>query len=680
MHWLLMAALVFGTAASAHAESSFALDEQRTLSSVSAGNSGLSATRFGAFSPALAVDPSSRLGLIVWSADDASFMKGDDEDDDPNACTSNNESEKDRSKCLVDNEFEIFGVIRDTFNEELIIAPFRISVMGDDSETDAEERARYQARTPAVAWNPVSEEFLVVWRADDDTAPLVDDEFEIFGQRVNRKGELLGERIRISVMGDDEETDPAERRKFGAFEPAVAVEPVTGDYLVVWRGDHDAAPLVDNEFEIFGRVLSRQGVVQGEQFRISTMGDDSETSAGERRKYGAYRPSLAHNPVSGNFVVVWQGDDNRDGLVNNEHEIFAQQVNPLGSLVGARVRVSNMGPDGNPDFDALAPAIAVDPETGTHLVVWHGDTLSGVLVEDEFEVFGRLLDADLNFLNETRRISIMGSDSESDPEERRKYRGEFADVAWRSKEQEFLVVWHGDSATPPLVDNEYEVFGRFVKRDGSMPHGRFRISIQGNDKEEDPAERVKHVAERPALADGAGGFFVTWSGGKDGNQQIRARRAASKHAVLALRVERAKDFFTVPEPIVFKLELFNVGQETADDVEIVVTQTEDFPMLFRGCKNVRNGNVCELGDVPADSKIDLELELGTEHLRLGDPQRSLVTLRTLSSTALSAPAAARKLDELAAVTLTEKGGSGAMQWPWLLALLGFAFLSGGRRR
>ena len=38
---------------------------------------------------------------------------------------------------------------------------------------------------PAVAYNSTNNEYLVVWAGDDNTAPLVDDEFEIFGQRLN---------------------------------------------------------------------------------------------------------------------------------------------------------------------------------------------------------------------------------------------------------------------------------------------------------------------------------------------------------------------------------------------------------------------------------------------------------------------------------------------------------------
>jgi len=41
----------------------------------------------------------------------------------------------------------------------------------------------YRAWYPAVAYNSAEDEYLVVWQGDDNTAPLVDEEYEIYGQR-----------------------------------------------------------------------------------------------------------------------------------------------------------------------------------------------------------------------------------------------------------------------------------------------------------------------------------------------------------------------------------------------------------------------------------------------------------------------------------------------------------------
>ena len=43
---------------------------------------------------------------------------------------------------------------------------------------------------------------------------------------------------------------------------------------------------------------------------------------------------------------------------------WAQPITSLGATVGAAVRVSAMGPDGDPDFQALHPAITHNPQSG----------------------------------------------------------------------------------------------------------------------------------------------------------------------------------------------------------------------------------------------------------------------------------------------------------------------------
>ena len=59
---------------------------------------------------------------------------------------------------------------------------FRISNMGPDGNT------RFFALDPAIAYNSSANEYLIIWAADDENGALVDDEFEIYAQRVNAAG------------------------------------------------------------------------------------------------------------------------------------------------------------------------------------------------------------------------------------------------------------------------------------------------------------------------------------------------------------------------------------------------------------------------------------------------------------------------------------------------------------
>src|SRR5437763_325335 len=56
-------------------------------------------------------------------------------------------------------------------------------------------------------------------------------------------------------------------------------------------------------------------------------------------------------------------------------------------------RISHMGPDGNPTYGAFDPAVAYNGAANEYLVVWDGDDNTGLLVNDEFEIFGHRLSA-----------------------------------------------------------------------------------------------------------------------------------------------------------------------------------------------------------------------------------------------------------------------------------------------
>lgn len=43
---------------------------------------------------------------------------------------------------------------------------------------------------------------------------------------------------------------------YEAWEPDLAYDNVQDEYLVVWRGDEELAPLVNNEWEVFGQRLT----------------------------------------------------------------------------------------------------------------------------------------------------------------------------------------------------------------------------------------------------------------------------------------------------------------------------------------------------------------------------------------------------------------------------------------
>ncbi|MHC4948204.1 MAG: hypothetical protein ACYTG1_08075, partial [Planctomycetota bacterium] len=116
-------------------------------------------------------------------------------------------------------------------------------------------------------------------------------------------------------------------------------------------------------------------------FRISSMGFMNDPGA------DAIDPAVAYNPVNDEFLVVWSADD----AVNDELEIYGQRIDAAtGAELGTDdFRISDMGPDGNTDFDARTPAVVYNPTAHEYLVVWSGDDATN----DELEIFVQRLDA-----------------------------------------------------------------------------------------------------------------------------------------------------------------------------------------------------------------------------------------------------------------------------------------------
>ncbi|MCC6831102.1 MAG: choice-of-anchor C family protein [Thermoleophilia bacterium] len=366
---------------------------------------------------------------------------------------------------------------------------FRVSDMGPDGS------ALYTAWEPRVTYNPDAREYVVVWSGDDNTAPLVDNENEIFAQRISAAGAEVGANdVRISDMGPDGNA------AYDALNPRIAYNGAAHEYLVVWEGDDNTAPLVDNETEIFAQRLSPAlAEVGANDVRISDMGADGNAA------HDASRPDVAWNPVAGEYLAVWSGDDDTGPLVDNENEIFAQRLSGALAQTGANdARISDMGADGATTAAALTPAVAVNRADGGYLVAWSGDDASGGTVDDEFEIHAQILTpAGAETGVNDRRISGMGPDGSA------VYRALTPDVAWSDAADQYLVTWTGNDDAAGLSDSETEVYAQRLLATGAE-HGPddLRVSVMGADG--DPADTVG----RPAVAapDGRLAFLAVWDG------------------------------------------------------------------------------------------------------------------------------------------------------------------------
>ncbi|HEY73371.1 MAG: hypothetical protein B6I34_09635 [Anaerolineaceae bacterium 4572_32.1] len=304
---------------------------------------------------------------------------------------------------------------------------FVLSSMGPYGNAD------YDALNPAVAYNSQDNQYLVVWSGSDDIVG----EYEIWGQRVNAAtGAQIGADFQISFMG------PADDPDYDAEEPDVAYNSQSNEYLVVWSADHYA----DGEFEIFARRVDADGDLLGSMARVSVMGPGVDPN------YDATDPAVAYNSIDNTYLVVWDGDDDTGALVDGEFEIWGRRLNASAEMLAAQFRISDMGPDGDADYDARDPDVAYSGVSGyEYLVVWEGDSNTGLLANNEFEIWGQQLEADGDETGTNDfRISDMGESGDADLDALNPA------VAYNSTDYQYLVVWEGDDYTA----NEFDIFGQ----------------------------------------------------------------------------------------------------------------------------------------------------------------------------------------------------------------------------
>ncbi len=382
-----------------------------------------------ASSPSVAYNPVANQYLVAWSASD---VGGD----------------------------EIFARLVDAAGAP-VGAQFRISDMGPPMA------AGFDAGRPAVAYNARRNEYLVVWSGDDDAGPLVDDEFEIFAQRLSAAGAELGANDRrISEMGPNGDT------AYFARGPAIAYNPTSDEFLVAWSGPDDAGALVANEREIFVQRLSASGAQVGaNDRRVSDMGPDGDTG------FSAQEPAVAHDSASNQYLVAWEGDDDVGPLVENEDEVFVQLLAANGTEQGANDRrISDMGPDGDTGFAAANPSLARSSASDEYLVAWEGDDITGAMASNEEEIYVQRLGATGAEVGANdQRISHMGPDGDT------RFQAGFPRVAVGTRADEYLVAWDAEDDLGALV-NEYEVYAQRLRLDGTEVGGDDeRVSAMGVD-------------------------------------------------------------------------------------------------------------------------------------------------------------------------------------------------------
>jgi len=342
---------------------------------------------------------------------------------------------------------------------------------------------------PAVAYNPVTDQFLVVWRDGRNSATRGRD---IYGQLVAGDGSKVGYNFRISgAAALDGETMPA-----AAFNPA------TGGYMVVWA---DLRKRETRGVDIYGQMISPDGSRDGYNFRVSVdaaTGDESQ-------------PALAFNSVSDQFLVVWS-DSRGPGF--SESEVYGRRIKANGQPKGDEFKISN---DGFIDEESW-PAVAYNPASNQYLVTWQVVHWQATVSSD---IYGQRVKGSGRLAGSSFRISGDGVTSRVwDPE-----------VVANPANNEYLVVWEDqrNGVVGDINVTGWNIYGRRVKATGRLAGDDFRIS--------GTPETTEEWSPKAAYNPDTNRYLVVWDDGRNyGNNKSdiygRAIKATGKLASGEVRI------------------------------------------------------------------------------------------------------------------------------------------------
>ncbi|MEB3355767.1 MAG: calcium-binding protein [Synechococcales bacterium] len=187
---------------------------------------------------------------------------------------------------------------------------------------------------PAIALN-ADGSFIITWVSTDQDGS----QEGVYLQRYDSNGTPLGVEFRVNTTTDDDQENPA-----------IATDG-NGNFVIVWESDDQ-----DGDGRgIFAQRFDSSGNPVGNEFQVSTTTEGNQDN-----------PTVAMN-ASGNFVVVWESDD-QDGSGSG---IFAQRYSATGTPVGSEFQVNNFG-SGN----QVNPTAAID-DAGNILIAWNSDSQDG---------------------------------------------------------------------------------------------------------------------------------------------------------------------------------------------------------------------------------------------------------------------------------------------------------------
>jgi hypothetical protein len=228
-----------------------------------------------------------------------------------------------------------------------------------------------------------------------------------------------------------------------AWFPSLAVVSGTDDLLVAWEGFDGVA---SSEIWV-NRVAGDLPALDAGQVPVTTSGGT------------AFLPSIAADPDTNRFLIAYRARE----TAAEGTEIHVQRIDAgLGQVGTDDQQVSSAGPAGSGSTYAVdAPNAGYHPVLRRYLVTWSGnDDGRPEYTNGETELSGTVLDANGGEGEpQDFPISRMGSPGN--------LHVDFQDSAIAAPgARRWLAIWSSDDPQPPLGDDQFAAYGRFV---GEVP-------------------------------------------------------------------------------------------------------------------------------------------------------------------------------------------------------------------
>jgi hypothetical protein len=198
---------------------------------------------------------------------------------------------------------------------------------GSDIEISGSPSPHYFSETPAVAYSPTSDRYIVVW----DELSSIDSYERILGQSIQRDGTPDGSNFLIS------EADTETRRL-----PDIAYDPGANQFLVVWEEDH--IPV-----EVLGRMVDGPGGASGSVLTII-----SEDKNCQNPRIAA----MPGSPVLTRFMVAFTYEHQV-----GDRDLYLALLNSSGSAQNVLLYDTS-------DHDVSFHAVAASPYAMEYIVTW----------------------------------------------------------------------------------------------------------------------------------------------------------------------------------------------------------------------------------------------------------------------------------------------------------------------